>query len=70
MKASSNPEADDKALADAEPLRRVREAKDTGATGIDLSRLESLKQLPRELERLTSLQTLYLSETYAWAKSR
>jgi hypothetical protein len=68
MKASSNPEADDEALA--EPLRRIREAKDTRATGIDLSRLESLKQLPRELERLTSLQTLYLSETYAWAKSR
>jgi hypothetical protein len=30
-----NPEADDEALA--EPLRRVREAKDTGATGIDLA---------------------------------
>jgi hypothetical protein len=44
-----------------EALRRVREAEATGATALDLSNLNSLNQLPRELERLPELQTLVLS---------
>ncbi len=34
---------------------------DTGTTSLDLSDLDSLSQLPRELERLTSLRELNLS---------
>src|SRR5208282_6246329 len=36
----------------AEALRRIREAENTGATSLDLSHLDCLRQLPRELERL------------------
>src|ERR1700730_18133290 len=46
----------------AKALRRIREAENTGATSLDLSDLDFLYQLPRELERLTSLQTLNLSK--------
>jgi hypothetical protein len=45
----------------AEALRRIREAEETGTTALNLSDLDSLNNLPRELERLTSLQTLDLS---------
>jgi hypothetical protein len=38
--------------------RRIREAEENGATSLDLSDLHFLIQLPGELERLTSLQTL------------
>lgn len=44
----------------AEASRRICEAKDTGATSLDLSHLKLLI-LPQELERLKSLQTLNLS---------
>jgi hypothetical protein len=44
----------------AEALRRIREAEETGAVALDLSRLE-LNRLPRELGRLTSLRSLDLS---------
>jgi hypothetical protein len=40
--------------------RRVREEMDTGSTGLDLSDRHSLKQFPRELARLESLQRLKL----------
>ena len=50
-----------KEVANADALRRIVEAQDTGATFLDLSNLDSLAQLPRELEQLTSLQTLNLS---------
>jgi hypothetical protein len=43
----------------AEALRRIREAEETGAVALDLSRLE-LNRLPRELGRLPSLQSLDL----------
>jgi internalin A len=48
----------------AEALRRIREAEDTGATSLDFSGLDSLHQLPRELEHLTSLRTLNLSQCW------
>jgi hypothetical protein len=48
-------------VANAEALRRIREAENTGATSLDLSHLDSLYQLPRELDRLTSLRELDLS---------
>jgi internalin A len=48
-----------------EALRRIREAEETGATKLDLSFLQFLEQLPRELGRLTSLQTLNLSGTFS-----
>jgi hypothetical protein len=54
-----------------EALRRIREAERTGALELDLSGwdqtaleytgLGTLNRLPRELERLTSLQSLDLS---------
>ena len=47
--------------ANAEALRRIREANATQATTLDLSGLHSLTQIPRELEQLTSLQALNLS---------
>ena len=47
--------------ANAAALRRIREANETGATYLDLSGLQFLRQLPRELERLEFLQTLNLS---------
>ena len=45
----------------AEALRRIREAEANGAVVLDLSKLSALNRLPRELERLSSLQTLNLS---------
>jgi internalin A len=45
----------------AEALRRILKAKETGASDLNLSHLDSLNQLPRELARLTSLQSLDLS---------
>ena len=55
-----------------EALRRIREAEETGAVELDLSGLkegqleysglERLTRLPPELKRLTSLQSLNLSE--------
>jgi Leucine-rich repeat (LRR) protein len=44
----------------AEALRRIRQVEDSGTASLDLSGL-SLSQLPRELERLTSLRELNLS---------
>ena len=41
-------------VANAEALHRIREAENTGATSLDLSDLEFLCQLPRELEHLSS----------------
>jgi hypothetical protein len=46
--------------ANAEALRRIREAENAGATSLELTKLH-LRELPRELERLTSLRTLNLS---------
>jgi hypothetical protein len=43
-----------------EALRRIRKAEETGAVELDLGGLDSLNRLPPELERLTSLQSLYL----------
>jgi internalin A len=48
--------------ANAEALRRIQEAENTGITPLDLSGLYSLYQLFLELNRLKSLQTLNLSE--------
>jgi hypothetical protein len=48
-------------LAYAEALRRIQETEDTRATSLDLRGLYHLVQLPREVERLSSLQTLCLS---------
>lgn len=45
----------------AEILRRIREAKETGAVVLILGELSALNRLPRELGRLTSLETLDLS---------
>ena len=45
----------------AEALRRICEAENTGATDLDLSGLQFLRQLPRELKRLEFLQTLNLA---------
>jgi hypothetical protein len=45
----------------AEALRRIREAENTGVTTLDLIGLDFLGQLPRELKRLPSLQTLDLT---------
>jgi len=45
----------------AEALHRIHEAEETGEVELDLSKLSALNRLPRELERLTSLQTLDLS---------
>jgi internalin A len=42
-------------------LQRIRKAKANRATALDLSHLNYVTQLPRELERLTSLQKLNLS---------
>jgi hypothetical protein len=42
----------------AEAIRRIREVENTETATLDLSALDSLNQLPGELERLTSLQTL------------
>jgi internalin A len=47
-----------------EALRRIRQAKDTGAIELDLSGLETLNQLPPELERLTLLRSLDLSRCF------
>ncbi len=44
----------------AEALHRIREAETAGALELDFSRL-ALNRLPRELGRLTSLQSLDLS---------
>jgi hypothetical protein len=41
-------------------LRRIRKAEETGAVELDLGGLGTLNRLPPELERLTSLQSLYL----------
>jgi hypothetical protein len=49
-----------------EALRRIREAEKTGALELDLSRLV-LTRLPPELERLASLQSLYLYTVAAFA---
>ena len=49
----------------AEALRRIREAEANGAVVLDLSKLSALNRLPRELERLSSLQTLNLSRVQA-----
>src|ERR1700758_2035736 len=46
--------------ANAKALRRIREAENTGTTILHLGDLNS-RQLPQELERLTSLQTLNLT---------
>ena len=43
-----------------EALRRIRKAEKTGAVELDLGGLDTLNRLPPELERLTSLQSLYL----------
>ena len=43
-----------------EALRRIRKAEETGAVELDLGGLDTLNRLPPELERLTSLQSLYL----------
>ena len=48
----------------AEALRRIREAEETGAVELSLSGLETLNRLPPDLERLTSLQSLYLSRCW------
>ena len=50
-------------LAYDEALRRIREAEETGAVELDLSEL-TLNRLPRELARLTSLQSLNLAECW------
>ena len=60
-----------------EALRRIREAEETGAVDLDLSGLngttkeytglETLNQLPSELGRLTSLQSLALSHCYQFS---
>jgi hypothetical protein len=42
-------------------LSRILKAKETGASDLNLSHLDSLNQLPRELARLTTLQSLDLS---------
>ena len=47
-----------------EALRRIREAEDTGAVRLDLSRLETLNRLPPELAGLTSLESLKLSDCW------
>jgi internalin A len=47
-----------------EALRRIRRAEETGAAKLDLSGLSGLNRLPRELKKLTSLQTLNLSECW------
>lgn len=44
-----------------EALRRIRKAEATGTTSLDLSGIQSLRQLPQELKRLTALQELNLS---------
>ena len=46
-----------------EALRRIRQAKETGALELDLSGL-ALNRLPRELARLTSLQSPNLAECW------
>jgi|HubBroStandDraft_3_1064219.scaffolds.fasta_scaffold307884_1 hypothetical protein len=46
-----------------EALRRIREAERTGGLELDLSGLE-LNRLPRELGRLTSLQSLNLADCH------
>jgi hypothetical protein len=47
-------------VANAEALRRIHEAEHTGATALDLSDIDFLYQLPQELERLKSIQTVFL----------
>ena len=42
-----------------EALRRIRKAEENGVE-LDLGGLDTLNRLPPELERLTSLQSLYL----------
>jgi internalin A len=49
-------------LAYAEARRRIQKAEETGAVVLSLGGLWWLDRLPRELERLTSLQQLDLSE--------
>ena len=44
-----------------EAVRRILEAEETGATSLDLSEITSLRRLPPELERLTTLLSLDLS---------
>src|ERR1700758_5221992 len=46
--------------ANAKALRRIREGENTGTTILHSGGLNS-RQLPQELERLTSLQTLNLT---------
>lgn len=48
----------------AEALRRIREAERTRTLSLDLSQLEFLNQVPRELERLTWLRRLDLSHRW------
>ena len=48
-------------LQKMEAKRRIREAEDTGETVLDLSHIYLLYQVPLELNRLESLQTLDLS---------
>src|SRR6202011_4212930 len=48
-----------------EALRRIREAEKTAAVELDLSGLFELSRLPPELERLTFLQGLDLSQCYS-----
>jgi internalin A len=45
-----------------EALRRIREAEESGALELDLSRLSNLTLVPPELSRLTNVQTLRFNE--------
>ena len=47
--------------ANVEAMCRIEKAKDTSASKLNLSHLDSLKEIPRELACLTLLQTLDLS---------
>ena len=50
-----------KEMDNDEALRRIREAEATGTNSLDLSGIQSLRQLPQGLKRLTALQALNLS---------